>query len=276
MPSPHAIFRQPTPEEAELLLRRAELAAIRATLAAREAKLADLRATLFSFEGRYIRQVGVLYIQLDEWNDRIAELHNPSLATTPSPGTPLASEPTDNQQPTPNNLKALFREVAKRIHPDFAADAADERHRTHLMAQANAAYLRDDAAILLRMLNGYDPSTNSGDTSNTAAELAQTLTQIAHCTAGIASLNAEIEALAQSEMAQLLKRTILAATQGQDLLAKLAAQVKGNIGLAMRRYELDLGRIRRKQAPFNPSPLLSAETPDPPRPRLRHLRIPRA
>jgi hypothetical protein len=77
-------------------------------------------------------------------------------------------------------------------------------------------------------------------------------------------------------MADLRHRTILAATEGRDLLAELAAQVKGRIGIAMRRYELDLGRIRRKEAAFNPDPLLTAETPTiPPRVTLRHLRTPR-
>jgi hypothetical protein len=61
-------------------------------------------------------------------------------------------------------------------------------------------------------------------------------------------------------MADLHRRTALAAQRGSDLLAEMAARVKGSIGIAMRRYELDLGRLRRKEAAFNPEPLLSAET----------------
>jgi len=69
--------------EAELLRKREELAAVRAALAERELELADLRAQLKSFEGRYLRQVGVLYAELDEWEARIAELEA-SLDTTPA------------------------------------------------------------------------------------------------------------------------------------------------------------------------------------------------
>jgi peptidoglycan hydrolase CwlO-like protein len=69
-----AIFRAQTPEEAELARQRRELAAVREVLAARERELEHLRDQLFSFEGRYIRQVGVLYRQLEEWEERIAEL----------------------------------------------------------------------------------------------------------------------------------------------------------------------------------------------------------
>ncbi len=268
MPAPRhqpvAIFRQPRPEEAELLRRRAELAILRAALAVREAELDHLRAQLNSFEGRYIRQVGVLYIQLDEWEDRIAELHNP----TPSQPQTLAPEPEpepEPQQPDPAalDLKALFRAVAKRIHPDRARSAHDERHRTHLMAQANAAFLRDDAAMLHRMLNGYDPATDSGDDLTLAAQLQRITHQIDQSEQHLLALATEIEALAHSEMADLRNRTAHAATHGRDLLAELAARVKGSIGIAMRRYELDLARIRRKQPAFNPAPLLTAELAEP-------------
>jgi hypothetical protein len=71
---PGEIVRQQTPEEAEILRKRDELAGVRAVLAERELELADIRAQLKSFEGRYLRQVGVLYAELDEWDARVAEL----------------------------------------------------------------------------------------------------------------------------------------------------------------------------------------------------------
>ncbi len=273
MPHRHAIFRCPAPEEAELHYRRAELSTLRSTLADREAALAALRSQLHSFEARYIRQVGVLYVQLDEWHTRIAELevaaesmhdterllreahirealNNPTLDDTPPT--------TYNVQPTTPDLRALFREVAKRLHPDFAADPNDERRRTHLMAQANDALLRKDADLLHRMLHGYDPSTGLGEPAPLA--LARTLEQIAKVHADILAVEATLRDLQNSEMADLHRRTALAAQRGSDLLAEMAARVKGSIGIAMRRYELDLGRLRRKEAAFNPEPLLSAET----------------
>jgi hypothetical protein len=262
LPRPTAIFPRPSPEQAELLRRRAELAVLRAALAAREAELAHLRAQLLSFKGRYIRQVGVLYIQLDEWEDRIAELNGRASAPIPAskaePEAPASVTPAPG--PLPLDLKALFREVAKRIHPDFARNRLDADRRTHLMAQANDAYNRSDAAVLQRMLNGHDASSEPG---SIAACLAHTHAQIQQAAADIAAIDAEIEALAQSEMAQLQERSILAAAKGQDLLAGLAARVKGRISLAMRRYEFDVARLKRKQAPFDPTPLLSAEAPGP-------------
>jgi ABC-type transporter Mla subunit MlaD len=264
MPRRAAIARQPQPEDPELFRLRAKLAVLRSQLAAREADLDRARAQLNSFEGRYIRQVGVLYIQLDDWEDRTAQLNNP----TPPQPTLTESEP-EKPEPDPIalDLKSLFREVAKRIHPDRARSARDELHRNHLMSQANAAFLRSDADLLQRMLNGYDPATDSGDDSTPAAQLQRLKEQIAQTQEDIATINSEIETLARSEMADLRDRTVLAARDGRDLLAELAARVKGSIGIAMRRYELELGRIRRHQPAFNPEPLLTAEQSAPPAPR---------
>src|SRR6202051_1208755 len=68
------ITRKLKPEEEEILRKREEFAAIRATLAERELELVDFRSQLAAFEGRYLRQVGTLYAELDEWRARISEL----------------------------------------------------------------------------------------------------------------------------------------------------------------------------------------------------------
>jgi hypothetical protein len=78
--------------------------------------------------------VGALYAELDEWKARISELH---ARLDPSPAAQAeaeeareqarhtyedahrASSETPDFTPSPD-LKRLFREVAKRIHPDFA------------------------------------------------------------------------------------------------------------------------------------------------------------
>src|SRR5271165_5432836 len=62
-----------SPEEEELAQKREELELLQNQLAERELFLANLRAELAAFEGRYLREVGVLYAELDDWNARIAE-----------------------------------------------------------------------------------------------------------------------------------------------------------------------------------------------------------
>jgi hypothetical protein len=269
---PAALFRAPTREELELTHKRHELSALRAIMAERERSLEHLRDQLHSFEARYIRQVGVLYRQLDEWETRVAELHvsRETMEETErilqeelqreAQKSPRAAPLEQQDSETSLDLKNLFREVAKRIHPDFATDHHDERHRTRLMAQANEAFRREDTNLLQRMLNGHDAVSDSHRREDTDAALARTLTQIDQTKADTAALEAELEALSHSEMAQLRQRTLEAAAKGRDLLAEMAARVKGSIGIAMRRFELDTVRARRNEPVFNPDELLSAET----------------
>ena len=68
------ISRHLSPEEQELARKREELAFLQTKLADREVFLANLRAELAAFEGRYLREVGVLYAELDDWNAKTVEL----------------------------------------------------------------------------------------------------------------------------------------------------------------------------------------------------------
>src|ERR1700730_10153448 len=121
------ITRRLKPEEEEILLKREELAAIRTTLAERELEFVDFGSQLAAFEGRYLRQVGTLYAELDEWKARIAALH---ARLDPSPAAKVQaeeareqarqtyedahSEASETRDFTPSSeLKSLFREVAK-------------------------------------------------------------------------------------------------------------------------------------------------------------------
>ena len=274
-----AIFRYIPPEEFELTHRRRELAALREALAARELSLAHLRDQIHSFEARYIRQVGILYRQLDEWEERLAELRV-SRETLEERDRARAAfreahpdyDPTDPDSPDIEtevpahdlDLRLLFRELAKRIHPDFALDALDAHRRTQLMAQANEAYRRNDAGVLQRMLDGYDANGDSfalyNARPNPAAELARVHALIHRVLEDIAAAENEITTLAQSEMAQLREQTALAALKGRDLLAEMAARVKGMLGNAMRAFEFESSPNWRPPV-SDPESLLSAEVP---------------
>lgn len=259
-----AIIRLLSPAELELLRLRKQLALACDELTARERALDDLRSHLLSFEGRYIRQVGLLYKQLDEWEKKSAELNMREAAAAEffDEGLDALSEAEDaGDEPdreTPAALKALFREVARRIHPDRAVSALDELHRTRLMAQANDAYLRRDAAMLRRMLHGFAPAAVVA--VRVEDEIALVRTQIAEVMRDAAAAEKARAELAASELAALEASVIAATREGRDLLAEMAARVKGRIGLAMRQYELDMTRIKRPAKGFAVESLLSAET----------------
>ena len=247
----HQIIRRLKPEEEETLRRREELAAIRATLAERELELADLRGQLAAFEGRYLRQVGILYAELDEWKARLAQLR---AKLDPSPAAEAQAEEAREQAkqtyedthgaasktpeftPSPE-LKKLFREVAKRIHPDLAKDAADRERRTRLMAQANRAYEMGDAETLQRILDEYHEGADAVEGEGIGAELVRIIRQISQAKERLASIERELASLRQSEIALLKKQAEERTQEGRDLLAELATAVREQIERARKEYE---------------------------------------
>ena len=245
------IVRKITPEEEELLRKREELASVRAALAERELELADFRALLKSFEGRYLRQVGVLYAELDDWEAKVAEIEaslKPSeTASQRAQETRKRAEETHEAthgeaskardfQPSAD-LKSLFREAAKRIHPDFAKDEADRELRTRLMAQVNEAYSQGDADALQRILDEFGNSPESVQGEGIGAELVRIIRQIHQAKKNIAAIEQELSKLQASEIAQLKQDVETAEKEGRDLLAELACSVHVRIADEKKKHD---------------------------------------
>jgi hypothetical protein len=247
---PSEIILQKTSDD-DLLEKRGQLIRIRTKLVEREAELAQLRAQLTAFEQRYFRQVGTLYAELDEIEARILERevdlygsdaarirakearHRAQQTHQAAFGTSEAAEEVD----APPNLKTLFRDVAKRIHPDFARDEVERNHLTLLMARANYAYSRGDAETLQRILDDHFEINASSEVESSSAEIMRITRQIQHAERDIANLDAEQHTLLAGEVAQLYLDAETAAREHRDLLVELATSVREQIANAQRRFE---------------------------------------
>lgn len=246
------IILQPSADALALQDRRAQLAAARARVTECEAELAQLRAQLLSFEARYMRQVGVLYAELDRLEARITErevdLYDSDAARSraeearqraqESHDAAFGAEAEVQEFDPPPSLKALFREVAKRIHPDLARDAAEEQYCHLLMARANEAYRRGHADVLQRMLDDQLELHAAVAGESAAAEMLRTARQIAQAEREVARFEAERYALLSTDLAQLYVDAEAAAREHRDLLSELAAGVREQIADAERRLEL--------------------------------------
>jgi len=247
---PTELTVHPTTDNA-LHERRRQLAEARTLLAERESELAQFRALLAAFESRYFRQVGQLYAELDDLEARIAEreadLYDSDSARERAEeararahesheaafGEDRESEVID----PPTGLKTLFRELAKRIHPDFARDEAEQKHFTLLMARANQAYARGDAEMLQQLLDDHREIHVVIAGEDRAAELDRITRQISHAHRDIAKLEAEQHTLLNGEIGQLYKDAEAAAREHRDLLTELATKVRQQVADAKYRFE---------------------------------------
>lgn len=255
------ISRRLKPEEEEILRKREELAAIRAGLAERELELVDLRSKLAAFEGQYLRQVGSLYAELDEWKARLSELRarlDPSVTASERANEAREQarqtyqdahgKASEVREFTPSpELRSLFREVAKNVHPDFCRDANDLERRTRFMAEANRAYEAGDAEALQRILSEYQDGADAVEGEGIGAELIRIIRQLSQAKARVSAIEQELATLLESEIALLRKQAQESASVGRDLLDELATSVREQIDRTKRDYEV-LAKREAKRA----------------------------
>lgn len=245
------IVKQLTPEEEELAVKREELARLEAELADRELALASLKAELAAFEGLYLRRVGVLYAELDDWNARLAE-RRAEQAGTPAGRAEAAEARSQAQEsysathgeaaevqpfaPSPE-LKSLYREAAKRVHPDTATDEEDRARRERLMKEVNAAYAVGDEDALRRILSDLENSPDAIQGFGVGADLVRVLRQLRQIRTRIAAIEMEITNLSGSDLAKLKAEADAAAVKGKDLLAEMATTVQGRVNAAKQQFQ---------------------------------------
>jgi hypothetical protein len=240
------------PEEQELRLKKEELKSLEDRLVELELQLHSLRGELGAFERLYLKTVGVRYAELDEIEAQIAEL-----LAQGKPGTPEAQEAAKQtraradesragsaqsapQERTrfspPPSLKNLYREVARRIHPDLATDEADRAKRQKLMAEANRAYENGDEARLRVILEEYESSPESVPGQGAGAELVRVIRKIAQVRRRLAEIQSETDQLRTSDLFELKKKVEEVTSQGRDILNEMATAIQSQI--AERQAEL--------------------------------------
>ena len=250
--APGALEWHPGPGAEELARRRAQLQVLSGRLLERERELATFRSELHAFETTYRRALGARYAHLDELAERLEEL----AAATDRPAGPAPEDddpaerypgqglpggqnwawgdrepdPEHEQRPVVNEAaKRLFRQLARLMHPDLAADPKERERRTNLMVAANHAYEQGDVATLERLLEDWRASPEAVTGRGTAAELERTLRRIAQVEAQMRRIDEELAELEASAMGWLRRRVEKAAREGWDLLAHMVRELDRQI-----------------------------------------------
>jgi len=225
-------------EEQSLLKRREELTELESRLGEREAALANLQSALRAFEGRYLGAVGERYDKLAEIEKEIAKLQG--LEFDDEDPVSLADDEVgcgQNRFFRSDKLKKLYREVARKFHPDLSSCPQERQHRHQLMVEINRAYetgAEDRLQELLEAGAGLESVEIGGSMS---AEMILLVRRIAEAKQRLAEIEAEIEEIAASETYKLKLRVENAETIGVDLFADLIGQVDRQIKKAGARLE---------------------------------------
>jgi DnaJ-domain-containing protein 1 len=219
---------QLTPEDEELQRKSAELATLETELVQGELDLTTLHAELQNFDREYQQIIGTRYTELDRIEEQISEYMaylESSTDFTPS-----------------EDLKKLYREVAKRIHPDLTTDPVEKVRRQELMIAANQAYEAGDMEALKAILHSWESSPESVKGEGVVAELIRVIRKISQCRERLCGIKQEFEAVKKTELYELKYRSDLAKEVGQDLLADMAQELDEQI----RQAQTELQEIKER------------------------------
>ncbi len=224
-------------EEQALRERREELSELESRLSEGEAELANLQSSLRAFEGRYLSAVGERYDELAEIEKEIAK--SQGLEIDDEEPISLADDEVGCGQNRfhSDKLKKLYREVARKFHPDLSSCPQERQHRHQLMVEINRAYetgAEDRLQELLEAGEGLESVEVGGSMS---AEMILLVRRITEAKRRLAGIESEIEEITASETHKLKLRVENAEAMGVDLFADLIGQVDRQIKKARNRLE---------------------------------------
>jgi hypothetical protein len=241
-----------TPEERELSRKQDELAILAERLSQSELEITTVKADLQAFETRCVRFVGVKFAELDEIEAEIAETYA-HLHPGDDQRREQAEEARDNARESARaaeaagrrekqdsfcpmeDLKKLYREAAKAMHPDLAPDEKMRLARQTMMVEVNLAYERQDMEGLRSILRRWENSPESVEGEGTWAELIRIIRRIALVEERMSAIDAEMAELRATDFWLMKEKVGSAERAGRDILAEMAAVVEGQIMEARRR-----------------------------------------
>ncbi|RPI61961.1 MAG: molecular chaperone DnaJ [Planctomycetaceae bacterium] len=240
-----------SPEQQELARKKAILAALEAKLAEQELRLATLRGKQHAFEAKYMTAVGCRYAELDRIEAQIAAIearrrpHDQRVAEESRTASARAEESAraareagttePNKFVPTEDLKTIYRQAAKSLHPDLCSDPAEHKRRQVAMAEVNQAYEAGDAVRIRQILNEWQARPEAVAGQSVAEQLVRIIRQIAQVKDRIQVIRNEIEMIKASDLFGLRKSVRDAARNGRDLLKEMAATVDEQIRLARQR-----------------------------------------
>lgn len=240
---PHAAT---LPPENELRQREEELTRLEQELAEEELLLSTAKGELHLFEKSYNQVVGAKFVEFDEIRAQILELashfdpRQERLRTDAQTARDDADQSARESKQIPDppqektfhpseDLRKLFRDVAKKIHPDLTTDEEERERRHQLMAQLNQAYGKLDKAKIEAILQEWEEKNHSKDGLSIGARLVQKSRQIGQVKKRLKKIRTDLDHLENSEMFKLKEKVDQMKKHDRDVVQEIAADIDKKI-----------------------------------------------
>jgi len=142
-------------------------------------------------------------------------------------------------------LKTVYRQLARRFHPDMGVDADDRVYRTQMMMAINAAYAAGDVEKLQELMDKPDAAQriNFAQSDQLLAEALRR--ELSRLHERKREINKELARLADHPSSKMLRGAKILAGEGKDYFARLTKQLHEKI--TRRQIERDILQTQIEQ-----------------------------
>jgi tetratricopeptide (TPR) repeat protein len=217
-----------------------------------EFELADTRADLSRFERTYENKLGPLEDRIEalnadleqarirsarraQWGEQLESDEQPvdvleqfRRTWTPREKPPEPPPTQEIDDASKEQMKAIFRALAKRFHPDLVTDTQVKLWRQDIMAQINEAYTAQDMATLQKLAERPDRPEEAVEKTR-EQQIADLYKEIKRLDQVIRDLERTLKELINSHTVKLMLEVSIAAQQGRDLLQEMANMMRSDI-----------------------------------------------
>ena len=261
--------------ERGIALLERELDTLHRQLARREEELETTREELRLFALRYARTVGARF-------EELRTLRGDDPEGSASGGiadqvTPSGSD--DGTSAVDREFQRLYREVARRVHPDLARDQEERALRTRVMAEVNAAQERRDMGRARQLLDEWETQRTVAPPESEPMRADRLLRTIERLRARLVATTGELARLRQTNLHILMSVVEAQRRVGVDMLEETAADLdrqlaEARAAPAVRAPEPAAAPPRSVPAlAIAPIAVFAAPGPVPGRARVRPMRI---
>lgn len=228
-----------SPEQDELNRKTEFLLDLESKLSETELEFISLQADLLTFQRRYTEFVIRRMYKLDgleleiaehlvttdptnpEYRQQINKLKEQIVEAEKSFSNEKEISSKNDFKPS-DSLKSLYRNIAKKVHPDLVVNEKERKRRTEIMAKLNEAYQNGDEQKLEQILNEwqYDPENVVGE--DIGSQIIKIIRKIAQIEKRIAAIEEETRVLKNAEIYSLMEKSKQSTQDGMDLLIQMS------------------------------------------------------
>ena len=238
----------------ELRTLREELAQRQDRVAELEADIAETQMELDRFEKKFESKLGPLQSRLKalkaeydrkkrladhraQWKDKADATQIPEDVVEQyrktwekSEPAPIEEQEQELDETMKEELKKIFRGLAKRFHPDLVVDPIEKKRREGIMVAVNDAYANKDLVALMALVEREDWVETETEKSRDD-EVAELRSEIVRLDGLLVELEKRLLDLVNSSRVKLMLDVSMAANSGRDLLTEMAVDLQKEIVL---------------------------------------------